>query len=182
MAKTKKKFPLLPAKGAHTLFFFFFPKMNTTVKIHRAQRVHVCSTRHTLYKLDMENSTERLNPAVLPPRNAFQRTRRGAKWCSGVPSRAADVGQCASVRTGTAKRKVKARAGSGHPADSLPPLGARPCVYARSSSSDTGSWILTLFLLGLHEQLVWMAIYSNPTWILYYSSKPYLSKWRYLNA
>lgn len=151
--KQKKSSPCYQQK-VPTLYYFFFPKMNTTVKIHRAQRVHVCSTRHTLYKLDMENSTERLNPAVLPPRNAFQRTRRGAKWCSGVPSRAADVGRCASVRTGTAKRKVKARAGSGHPADSLPPLGARPRVYARSSSSDTGSWILTLFLLGLHEQLV----------------------------
>lgn len=87
--KNKKKVPLVTSKRCPHFIYLFFPKMNTTVKIHRAQRVHVCSTRHTLYKLDMENSTERLNPAVLPPRNAFQRTRRGAKCCSGVPSRVA---------------------------------------------------------------------------------------------
>lgn len=45
---------------------YFFPKMNTTVKIHRAQRIHICSTRYTLYKLDMYNSTECLNPCGSP--------------------------------------------------------------------------------------------------------------------
>lgn len=65
----QKNFPLLPAKRVHTLFF---PKMNTTVKIHRAQRIHICSTRYTLYKLDMYNSTECLNPCGSPT------TKRGS--------------------------------------------------------------------------------------------------------
>lgn len=152
--KNKKKVPLVTSKRCPHFIYLFFPKMNTTVKIHRAQRVHVCSTRHTLYKLDMENSTERLNPRGSPTTKCVPADKTGSEVLQRGSVPRGNVGRCASVRTGTAKRKVKARAGSGHPADSLPPLGARPRVYARSSSSDTGSWILTLFLLGLHEQLV----------------------------
>lgn len=72
-AMAKKKFPLVTSKTCPPfisfffLFVFFFsPKLNTTVKIHRAQRIHICSTRYTLYKLDREKSTERLS-AVAPP-------------------------------------------------------------------------------------------------------------------
>lgn len=59
-----KKFPLVTSKTCPQ--FIFFPKLNTTVKIHRAQRIHICSTRYTLYKLDMYNSTECLNPRGSP--------------------------------------------------------------------------------------------------------------------
>ncbi|KAH1184718.1 hypothetical protein KIL84_012659 [Mauremys mutica] len=56
-------FPLLPPKRVHSLIF---PKMNTTVQIHRAQKIHICSTHYTLYKLDTYNSTECLSPHSPP--------------------------------------------------------------------------------------------------------------------
>lgn len=60
------KIPLVTSKRCPHFIVFLFPKMNTTVKIHRAQRIHICSTRHTLDKLDMDNSTQRLNPCGSP--------------------------------------------------------------------------------------------------------------------
>lgn len=100
---------------------YFFPKMNTTVKIHRAQRIHICSTRYTLYKLDMYNSTECLNPCGSPTTKSVSNgqdceSERQNTW-SSVPSSTADLVQCTSVHTGTAKMKIKARVESDYPAN-----------------------------------------------------------------
>lgn len=53
---------------------YFFPKLNTTVKIHRAQRIHICSTHYTLYKLDRYNLQNASTPVVLPQQKVFQWT------------------------------------------------------------------------------------------------------------
>lgn len=100
---------------------YFFPKLNTTVKVHRAQRIHICSTRYTLYKLDMYNSTECLNPRGSPATQSVSMDeavraseepvgRRSFPHGRGAPVRCA-------VRTGTATAKIKARVDYDYPAN-----------------------------------------------------------------
>lgn len=92
---------------------YFFPKLNTTVKIHRAQRIHICSTRYTLYKLDMYNSTECLNPRGSP-------TTKSVSMDKIVRAREERVERCSilhsgcspvhfALHTGTVKMKIEAR-------------------------------------------------------------------------
>jgi len=106
-----KKFPLVTSKMCPQ--FIFFPKLNTTVKIHRAQRIHICSSRYTLYKLDRYNSTECLNPRGSP-------TTKSVPVDETVRARGDLVERCSVLhsgwspghvagRTGTVKTEIKAR-------------------------------------------------------------------------
>lgn len=155
-----KNFPLLPAKRVHNLFF---PKLNTTVKIHRAQRIHICSTRYTLYKLDMYNSTECLNPRGSPTTKSVSvdkivRAREElVEWCSILHSGCSPVHF--AVRTGTVKMKIKARVDEDYPAnlflDSFHfQLRCTSFMFTQGLSPPAMEIWSGLFLLGLHHHLV----------------------------
>lgn len=153
-----KKFPLVTSKTCPQ--FIFFPKLNTTVKIHRAQRIHICSTRYTLYKLDMYNSTECLNPRGSPTTKKCLDERdgeseRGAMFSSALRS---------SYRHSEDER-IKARVGWDYPADfSLDSfhcqLGCTSFVFTQSPSPLIKEMGLDLFLLDLTVRLIQMKLSS----------------------
>lgn len=133
--KQKKKVPLVTSKRCPHFIIFFFPKMNTTVKIHRAQRVHVCSTRHTLYKLDMENSTERLNPRGSPTTKCVPEDETGSEV---VQRGSVPRGRCRPVRFGSYRHSKE---------ESQSKRRFRPSCRLAASAWCTPSCLRKVFLL-----------------------------------
>lgn len=59
---------ILPSKPPSLPTIF---KMKATVQIHRAQQSYICSTHDTLYKLDMNNSTDALPSPLHPMESSY---------------------------------------------------------------------------------------------------------------
>lgn len=162
-----KKFPLVTSKTCPQ--FIFFPKLNTTVKIHRAQRIHICSTRYTLYKLDMYNSTECLNPPGSPPtKKCFDErdgeSERGAGGAVSVLLAMFSSALRSSYRHSEDQR-IKARVGYDYPADFFLDsfhcqLGCTSFVFTQSPSPLIKEMGLDLFLLDLTIWLMQMKLCS----------------------